>query len=79
MSRIAYEVVEHDGGWAYRANGTFSETFPTRELAHEAAERAAGEQRVPGSDASISYEDEKGRWHAERSASNDRPTTEVED
>jgi Uncharacterized protein conserved in bacteria (DUF2188) len=79
MSRIAYEVVEHDGGWAYRANGTFSETFPTRQLAHEAAMRVAGEQRVPGSDAGISYEDEKGKWRAELSAANDRPKTEVED
>jgi hypothetical protein len=79
MSKIAYEVVEHDGGWAYRANGTFSEAFPTRQLAHEAAVRAAGEQRAPGSDASISYEDEKGKWRDERSAANDRPKTEVED
>jgi len=27
MTRIVYEVVEHDGGWAYRVNGVFSETF----------------------------------------------------
>jgi len=25
MTRIVYEVVEHDGGWAYRVNGVFSE------------------------------------------------------
>src|SRR5262249_17291855 len=48
MAKITYEVVEHDGGWAYRAAGVFSETFPTRALAHEAAERAAREQLLAG-------------------------------
>lgn len=43
---IAYEVVEHDGGWAYRAGVTLSETFPTREAALEAAVEAAERQQV---------------------------------
>ena len=30
MSKITYKIVKHDGGWAYEANGTFSEPFPTR-------------------------------------------------
>ncbi len=25
MSTITYKVVKHDGGWAYEANGTYSE------------------------------------------------------
>ena len=25
MSRITYEIVEHDGGWAYRVDGVYSE------------------------------------------------------
>ena len=33
MSQIVYEIVEHDGGWAYKLNGVFSETFPTRAAA----------------------------------------------
>jgi hypothetical protein len=47
MVKVVYEVVEHDGGWAYKFNNVFSETFPTRETAHAAATRAAAEQRVP--------------------------------
>ena len=48
MSRITYQIVQHDGGWAYRADETFSETFATHDLAREAAERAAREQAAPG-------------------------------
>ena len=29
MTKITYEVVEHDGGWAYRVGGVFSEAFPS--------------------------------------------------
>jgi hypothetical protein len=30
MNKVTYEIVEHDGGWAYRVNGVFSEPFPSR-------------------------------------------------
>ncbi len=46
MTRITYEIVEHDGGWAYRVDGAFSETFPSHDLARRAAELAAREQIV---------------------------------
>ena len=78
MTRIIYEVVEHDGGWAYRVDGVFSETFPTHDLARRAAEHAAREQVVPGATTGISYEDKDGRWHDEVSRGDDRPDTEVE-
>jgi hypothetical protein len=78
MTRIIYEVVEHDGGWAYRVDGVFSETFPSHDMARRAAERAAREQAVPGATTGISYEDKDGRWHDEVSRGNDRPDTEVE-
>jgi hypothetical protein len=77
MSKITYEIVEHDGGWAYRADGVFSEPFATHDLARRAAERAAGEQRVPGTTTGISYEDEGGTWHDQLSAGDDRPETDV--
>ena len=48
MSHVTYKVVRHDEGWAYTANGTFSEAFPTHAAALAAARRAAAEQRVPG-------------------------------
>ena len=77
MTAITYEVVEHDGGWAYRAGGAFSETFSSHDEARDAAERAARNQRVPGETTSISYEDKDAHWHDEASAGDDRPETSV--
>ena len=79
MTTVHYEIVEHDGGWAYRADGTYSETFRTRDAAVAAAKRAAGEQRVGGEETGIDYEDKSGVWHEELSDGDDRPETEVDD
>jgi hypothetical protein len=79
MARVTYTIVEHDGGWAYRVDGTFSDTYGSREAAHLAATRAALEQHVPGATAGIVWEDERGRWHAEVARGDDRPSTAVED
>ncbi len=78
MSKITYEIVEHDGGWAYRVDGVYSEPFPSHDAARRAAERAAQEQVVPGDTTGISYEDKEGRWHDELSKGGDRPETDVE-
>jgi len=78
MTKITYEIVEHDGGWAYRVDGVFSETFPTHDAARKAAERAASEQVVPGETTPISWEDNKGHWHDEVARGTDRPETDVE-
>jgi hypothetical protein len=78
MSKITYHIVEHDGGWAYRADGVYSETFRSREAARAAAQRAAREQRVPGREVGISWEDQDGRWHNEVAEGGDRPETEVD-
>jgi hypothetical protein len=78
MNRVTYKVVKHDDGWAYEANGTYSEPFLTRERARNAAKLAATEQATPGETTQISYEDEKGRWHNEVDSGTDRPTTKVE-
>jgi hypothetical protein len=77
MSKIVYEIVEHDGGWAYKADGVFSETFPSHDAARRAAEHAAREQVVAGSTTGISYEDKDGRWHDEIARGDDRPETDV--
>ena len=79
MSKVVYEVVEHDGGWAYKFNNVFSETYPTHAAAHAAATKAAAEQRVPGPTQIIQFEDESGQWHEETARGDDRPSTEVED
>lgn len=79
MSRVTYHIVEHDGGWAYKVDNVFSETFPTHDLARKAAEAAAREQNVGGRDEAILYEDASGRWHEETAKGGDRPETEVKE
>ncbi|MDP1598031.1 hypothetical protein [Phenylobacterium sp.] len=79
MSAVKYEIVEHDGGWAYKVGDTYSETFASHDAASHAAHTAAREQVRPGTTTSIEYEDEKGRWHAEVSSGDDRPEADVED
>ncbi len=77
MAKAHYEIVEHDGGWAYRMRGTYSETFATKTAAEAAAQRAAAEQKLSGESGDIEFEDNKGRWHTEHSAGDDRPDTDV--
>jgi len=79
MVDITYEIVEHDGGWAYKVGGVFSETFPTHADALAAAKAAAEEQTVPGYTETIEFEDEKGHWHTETARGSDRPHTNVKD
>jgi uncharacterized protein DUF2188 len=79
MSHLTYEIVEHDGGWAYKADGVFSEPYPTHDDALAAARRVAGEQRLGGEDEAISYETADGKWHDELAKGDDRPETEVRD
>ena len=65
MAKVVYRIVRHDGGWAYQAEGVYSETFASHDAARSAAERVAREQRLPGDDAAISFEDSDGHWHEE--------------
>jgi hypothetical protein len=78
MSHLTYHIVQHDGGWAYKVDGVFSETFRTHDAAKAAASRAAGEQRVSGDTVGITWEDADGRWHEEVDEGDDRPQTDVE-
>ena len=79
MAKVTYDVVEHDGGWAYKLGDVFSETFATREDAHAAAETAAAEQQRGGEDETIEYQDADGRWKVEDAAGGDRPAADVTD
>jgi hypothetical protein len=79
MAHVIYQIVQHDGGWAYKADGVFSEPFRTHAAALAAARAAAQEQRVPGRTETIEYEDEKGKWHREVAPGSDRPETDVKD
>ncbi|MGE3335141.1 MAG: DUF2188 domain-containing protein [Rhodospirillaceae bacterium] len=76
---VTYEVVEHDGGWAYRVKGVYSETFPTHDRALDAARKASQRQHLGGLSTAISYQDRESRWHTEMVDGNDRPDTEVVD
>jgi hypothetical protein len=79
MAHVTYTIVQHDGGWAYKVDGVFSEAFPTHEGALAAARSAAAEQRVPGHTEAIEWEDANGKWHSETASGSDRPDTDVED
>lgn len=79
MTELRYEVVEHNGGFAYRVGDVFSETFATHEGAHRAAEDAAQRQKLSGEDEMIQYQDAKGNWHEELASGEERPEPEVED
>jgi hypothetical protein len=77
METLIYQIIQHDGGWAYRAGETISETFPTHDAARAAADRAAALQVVAGELTEINFEDPAGHWHEELSAGDDRPVVEV--
>jgi hypothetical protein len=79
MSHVTYRIVQHDGGWAYKAGDVFSERFNSHDEALKAARRAAAEQRVPGDTHGIEWEDADGKWHREIASGSDRPDTEVKD
>ena len=78
MQSVTYQIVEHDGGWAYRVEDAYSETFPSHEAALDTARQAAREQRVPGETEAIEFEDARGVWRDEVSPGDDRPETRVE-
>lgn len=79
MTKVNYEVVEHDEGFAYRVGDVFSETFPTHDAAREAAELAAQRQTLTGSAEVIQYQDASGNWHEEFVDGENRPETQIVD
>jgi hypothetical protein len=79
MVTIRYEIVEHDGGWAYKVDDVFSETFLTHDDALAAAEIAARHHELPGSTEAIEFQDPAGRWHEQVASGFDRPHTRVVD
>ncbi|MBY0564120.1 MAG: DUF2188 domain-containing protein [Hyphomonadaceae bacterium] len=77
MTHIVYEIIEHDGGWAFKLGDTISQSFPTREAAVAVAKRVANEQRLPDETTPIEWEDERGEWHEEIAKGDDRPDVEI--
>ncbi|MBX9745286.1 MAG: DUF2188 domain-containing protein [Hyphomonadaceae bacterium] len=79
MTKIVYEIIPHDGGWAFKLGDTISQSFLTHDAAYNAAKRVALEQARPDETVAISWEDERGRWHDELSSGDDRPEVDVVD
>jgi len=79
MASIVYEVVEHDGGWAYKVGDVFSERFDSHDAARAAADDAAARHELSGEDEVIEYQDAAGDVHVEVAAGADRPETAVDD
>jgi len=77
--KVTYEVVEHNGGFAYKVGDVFSETFATHAEAHKAAEDAAERQKLSADSNTIVYQDNDGQWHSEVARADDHPDTEIED
>lgn len=78
MTKITYEIVEHDGGWTYKLGDVFAETFRTHDEARAAADMVAQEQQLGGETVPISWQDADGKWHEETAAGDDRPEAAVE-
>lgn len=78
MTKVVYEIVQHDGGWAYRVGDVYSETFPSHDTARAATEAASRKQAVSGATTGITYEDRDGQWHQEVAEGTDRPETQVQ-
>jgi hypothetical protein len=76
---VHYEIVEHDGGFAYKVGDVFSETYPTHQAAHDAAVDAAMRQQTEGETEAIQYQDRDGKWHEELAKGTDRPAADVDD
>ncbi|WP_182085190.1 DUF2188 domain-containing protein [Aureimonas sp. ME7] len=79
MSDIHYQIVEHDGGWAYKVGDVFSETYPNHDAALTAARDASARQELAGDTQGIRYQDREGVWHEEISRGDDRPHADVVD
>ncbi|PWW01498.1 hypothetical protein DFR52_102160 [Hoeflea marina] len=79
MTKITYQIVQHDGGFAYKVGDVYSETFSNHDDALRTAREAAGRQRVGGDTAAVAFEDTAGNWHEELIDGRDRPETVVED
>ena len=79
MTEIAYEVVEHDGGWTYKLGDVFAETFRTHDEASAAARAVAAEHMLAGETVPIEFEDADGAWHEEVADGDDRPQVVIKD
>ncbi|MBL8538334.1 MAG: DUF2188 domain-containing protein [Hyphomonadaceae bacterium] len=79
MTHIVYEIIPHDGGWAFKLGDTISQTFRSHDAALAAAKRVIREQSLPDETTPIEWEDAQGEWHEEIAKGDDRPDAEISD
>jgi hypothetical protein len=60
MATVTCEIVQREGGWAYKVGDVFSETFPTHDEAVIAACAAIQVQERPEKTTEDTVEDERG-------------------
>ena len=79
MADVHYQIVEHDGGWAYKVGDVFSETFRTHDVALAAAKDAAARQALAGESEGITYHSAAGVWLVVVADGGARPEADVLD
>jgi hypothetical protein len=53
MTYMTYEIVQHDGGWAYKLGDTVSGTYQSRSDALEGAKSAVARQQMAEDDIGV--------------------------
>ena len=76
---VTYHVDEHDGGWAYRVDQVWSETFPDHASALKAARAAASRQGTSDASVLVTYENTSGQWVTELAGNGERVDADVVD
>ena len=61
MAKAHYEIVEHDGGWAYRLRGHILGDFCHQSRRRSSRSSCCSRQKLPGESEDIEFEDSKGR------------------
>ena len=70
MTKLNYEIVERDGGYAWKLGDAFSETYPTRDAASAAAIEDSARRQSGTAQSTAQSDGDARRWHNEM-ANND--------
>ena len=65
MMKPNYEIVERDGGYAWKLGDALSETYPTREAANAAAIEDSHKRESGNGRKTAQAEGDARRWHNE--------------
>lgn len=65
MTKPNYEIVERDGGYAWKLGDAFSETYPTRDAASAAAIEDSARRQSGTARATAQSDGDARRWHNE--------------